>query len=245
MRHLSLILLVVSACRSVGHRQEQVSSLTSADSLTLKMVKAPLDEGQPMAALMLCQRGNCQNVLRDENGEDYFYFHNLAGVYNEKVEKEGKGNKVRMVLLGIATAATLASIVYYIRSDVLRQKISKHLELVEKLGKLGKNTTDNKHTQKTAEMSQQSVAMTKKERKLTRTYYGTFATGGFAAASMIIPGVAEDSIWKENKRTLSKLFVHGEAIKVTRDELRDLLEVLVKHVPATVDATVQHFVYGE
>lgn len=242
MKSLFLALIVIFACRSVGHRQEHVSSLTSADSLTLKMMKAPLDEGQPMAVLMLCQRGNCQNVLRDENGEDYFYFHNLAGVYNEKVEKEGKGSKVRMVLLGIATAATLASIVYYIRSDVLRQKISKHLELVKNLRK---KSADNKSVQKISEMDQQSVEMAKKERKLTRTYYGTFATGGFAAASMIIPGVAEDSIWKENKRTLSKLFVHGEAIKVTRDELRDLLEVLVKHVPATVDATVQHFVYGE
>ena len=195
-----------------------------------------------MAALMLCQRDNCQNVLRDKDGEDYFYFYNLAGVYNEKVEKEGKGNRVRMVLVGIATAATLASIVYYIRSDVLRQKISKH---VDRLKQLTKKTPSDKATKNIAEMDKDLAEMTTKERKLTRTYYGTFATGGFAAASMIIPGVAEDSSWKENKRTLSNLFVHGESIKVTRDELRDLLDVLIKHVPATVDATVQHFVYGD
>lgn len=242
MDRLLVVLLILFACRSTSHRQQHVSDLTSADSLTLKMMEVMLDEEQPMAALMLCQKGNCQNVLRDKNGEDYFYFYNLAGVYNEKVEKEGKGNRVRMVLLGIATAATLASIVYYIRSDVLRQKINKH---VDRLEQLIKKTQDDKTTKKIAEMDKKSVEMKAKERKLTRTYYGTFATGGFAAASMIIPGVAEDSSWKENKRTLSKLFVHGESIKVARDELRDLLDVLVKHVPATIDATVQHFVYGE
>lgn len=244
MKHLSLVLLILFSCRSAYHRQENVSALTSADSLTLRMTEVQLDKGQPMAALMLCQRGNCQNVLRDKNGEDYFYFHNLAGVYNEKVEKEGKGNKVRMILLGIATAATLASIVYYIRSDVLRQKISKHLDFIGKLRKK-KPTGSAKNTNELAELDKQSIEMAQKERKLTRTYYGTFATGGFAAASLLIPGIAEDNIWKENKRTLSKLFVHGEAIKVTKDELHDLLDVLVKHVPATVDATVRHFVYDQ
>ena len=43
---------------------------------------------------------------------------------------------------------------------------------------------------------------------------------------------------------LADLFIHGSAVKVTKDELIDLFAIMVEQVPATVDVAVQSYLFG-
>lgn len=234
---ITISYLITSSC-GVNPSNTEVAA---PSSLTLQMVEKKTDN-KPMAALMLCQDEVCHNTLLAENGGE-FYFHNLAHVYNSKVQEEGKGNKVRMALLGITAVAVISSIYFYIRSDTTRVYLK---ELDEKIRK-GLNT-DSYLLQKVkkkekVEIDQELLKkLRKREKYTTPMFYGSevLLAGSYIAA--LAPGISENGSWKENKRTIAELFIHGEKVKVTGDEVHSLLEILINHVPATINTAVNKLI---
>ena len=80
---------------------------------------------------------------------------------------------------------------------------------------------------------------------VTPSYWTALGISGLGTSALAFaPGIAEDSRWQEYKRLVADLFIHGQEIKVTKDELVDLFAIIVKQVPAKVDVVVQGYLFG-
>ena len=255
--------IIIALLGSCGTEPSQQQMVTAA-SLTLKMEETQFD-GEPAAVLMLCENEKCINPLRDKSGGD-FRFKNYADLYNQKVQNEGKGQKIKMALLGITMFATAAGAFLYIKSDAMRRRVGKATEKIKKLSddipelhkkldkKLRKNNDEGVEEvkEKIAKLEiKNEEHKTSKQKLETRDSYvtpaywtvlGISALGANALA--FAPGIAEDALWQDNKRALADLFIHGSAVKVTKDELIDLFAIMVEQVPATVDVAVQSYLFG-
>ncbi len=256
---------VISIATLVGCVVEpsQQQMLTAA-SLTLKMEETQVD-GEPAAVLMLCENGKCFNPLRNKSGGDY-HFKNHADLYNQKAREAGKGQKIKMALLGITTIATAAGGFIYIKSDAMRRIVTEAAEKIKKLddeiaaatkklnnkkrknisadtddiraklAKLGKEKGEQEATKKRLE---------KRDSWVTPTYWAALGISGLGTSALAFaPDIGEDNLWQDNKDALADLFIHGSAVKVTKDELIDLFAILVKQVPATIDVAVQSYLFS-
>ncbi len=235
-----------------GRQPLQQPTINTATSLTLKMQEAQTD-GEPSMVMLLCEAEKCTNPLRDKSGKN-FHFKNYADLYNEKVQGENKGQKIKMALLGITMTATAAGALLYIKSDAMRRTIGwaseKIKRLTDDIADLEQGIEKNKH--KLAKLRAEKTKHVARKKKLatrdafvTPAYWtalGLSALGTNALA--FAPGIAEDTLWKNNKRMLADLFIHGNAVKVTKDELTDLFAILVKQVPVTVDVAVQSYLFS-
>ena len=255
-----ITLALLSSCGAEPAQQLRVT----AASLTLKMAETQAD-GDPAAVLMLCDNDKCVNPLRDQSGGG-FHFKNYAELYNQKVQVEGKGQKIKMALLGITMVATAAGAFLYIKSDAMRRIVGGAAEKIKELNddsaalnkklanKVRKNNAegveDVKETLAKLEVEKEKLK-TSSEKLKTRDSYvtpaywtalGISALGANALA--FAPGMAEGAVWRDNKRAFADLFIHGSAVKVTKDELIDLFAILVEQVPATVDVAVQSYLFG-
>ena len=253
------IALFISCSTELSKQQ-----MVTATSLTLKMEETQID-GEPSATLLLCEKEKCINPLRDKSGRD-FHFRNYADLYNEKVKEEGKGQTIKMALLSITMAATFAGAALYIKSDAMRIKISDLKDSIKDLKdeifkahkKLDKMIRENKFEEIEKTKKELTELEAKKEadkinkQKLEKidkyvapSYWvalGLSAVGANAIA--FAPGIAEDTLWQDNKRALADLFIHGSEVKVTKDELIDLFAIVVDQVNATVDVAVQSYLFG-
>ncbi len=225
-----ITIALLSSCGTKPSKQQMVT----AASLTLKMEETQVDS-EPAAVLMLCENEKCINPLRDKSGGD-FHFKNYADLYNQKVQEEGKGQKIKMALLGITMFATAAGAFLYIKSDAMRGRIGNLKDSLRELSEKLKMREELEGEQKRLESIDAVVAPT------YWTALGISALGTNAIA--FAPGIAEDALWQDNKRALADLFIHGSAVKVTKDELIDLFAILVEQVPATVDVAVQSYMFG-
>ena len=242
-------LITLSLISSCGTEMSPPQAAT-VGSLTMQMQKTKVD-GKPAAALLLCEKEMCINPLRDKSGE-YFYFRDYADLYNQKVEKEGRGKKIKMALLGITMVATAAGAALYIKSDAMRWRIvylkDKIKELSEKVAKkTRKNNLEgieqmNKELEELKTQRQKLEAIDTVVAPSYWTALGLSAVGTNALA--FAPGIAEDTLWKNNKRVLADLFIHGSEIKVTKDEIIDLFAIITKQVPVTVDVSVQSYLFS-
>ena len=240
-----ITIALLSSCGTKPSKQQMVT----AASLTLKMEETQVDS-EPAAVLMLCENEKCINPLRDKSGGD-FHFKNYADLYNQKVQEEGKGEKIKMALLGITMIATAAGAFLYIKSDAMRGRIGNLKDDIKDLGKLAKKMRKS-NSEGVGKIRKELEELEGKQKKLESidsivapTYWtalGISALGTNAIA--FAPGIAEDALWQDNKRALADLFIHGSAVKVTKDELIDLFAILVEQVPATVDVAVQSYMFG-
>ena len=65
--------------------------------------------------------------------------------------------------------------------------------------------------------------------------------GTVAGRIELMRAVAEDTYWQNKEQSLQQLFVHGEAIRVNKNELRSLLEIVTVRFNAVIDAEVKDF----
>ena len=239
-------MILISSC---GTELSQPQMMTAA-SLTLKMEETQAN-GKSTAVLMLCENDKCVNPLRDRSGGD-FHFENHANLYNQKVNEAGKGQKIKMALLGITMVATAAGALLYIKSDAMRRIVGETAEKISKVTKkIDKKQRKNDHDgvkQLQAKLAQLEGSKNKLETRdnyITPTYWTTLGISALGANALAFaPGIAEDTLWQNNKRALADLFIHGSAVKVTKDELVDLLAILVEQVPATIDVAVQSYLFS-
>lgn len=244
-----VVLISIALFVSCGTEQSRQRMLTSA-SLMVKMEETQVD-GEQVAVLMLCEKEKCFNPLRGDSGED-FYFKNYADLYNQKVKEEGKGQKIKMALLGITMAATAAGAALYIKSDAMRWRIvdlkDKIKELSDKLAKkIRKENSDGakKIRKDIDELASKQKKLEAIDSVVAPSYWAVLGLSAVGANALaFVPGIAEDTLWQNNKRALADLFIHGSAVKVTKDELIDLFSIIAKQVPARVDVEVQSYLFG-
>ena len=242
------ISIAASILLSCGPQQHSQEWLLKATSLTLKMQETTV-EGKPAVDMMLCEGQKCINPLRDESG-DHFHFTNYADTYNKKVKEEGKGSKIKMALFIVTMVATTTGAFLYIKSDYMRGKIAVAAKKIEELAK--KLKKQGKSTEKIANLNQKLAKQRKiKDRYeawdalVTPSYWTALGISGLGTSALAFtPGIAEDSRWQEYKRLLADLFIHGQEVRVTKDELVDLFAIIVKQVPAKVDVVVQGYLFG-
>ena len=238
--------------------------MMTATSLTLKMEETQVD-GEPSATLLLCEKEKCINPLRDRSGRD-FHFRNYADLYNKKVQEESKGQKIKMALLGITMVATAAGAFLYIKSDAMRIKIGDMKESVKNLNyeitKSRKKLDKMMRRNKLGEVEELKRDLTKLEanreaaqankQKLEKidsyvapSYWAALGLSAVGANALAFaPGIAENTLWQDNRRALADLFIHGSEVKVTKNELIDLFAIMVDQVNATVDVAVQSYLFG-
>ena len=99
---------------------------------TLQLMERNIN-GQAQAVLMLCQKHNCMNPLRDSDGSE-FYFQDHAEAYNTFTQKNGIGSKVKFALLGIAAVTGTAGIILLIRAGLISRKLDKYFPIVDANG---------------------------------------------------------------------------------------------------------------
>ena len=241
-----IIIALLSSCGTEPSQQQVVT----AASLTLKMEETQVDN-EPAAVLMLCENEKCINPLRDKSGGD-FHFKNYADLYNQKVQEEGKGEKIKMALLGITMIATAAGAFLYIKSDAMRGRIGKLKDAIKGLGEKRAKKMRKNNSEGVVKIRKELEELEGKQKKLefidsivAPTYWTALGISALGANALAFaPGIAEDALWQDNKRALTDLFIHGSAVKVTKDELIDLFAILVEQVPATVDVAVQSYLFG-
>ena len=248
MRLATAYVIAAALPLSCGSQPNSQKQLLKDTSLTLKMQERKV-EGKPVVDLMLCEGQKCINPLRDESG-DYFHFINYAEVYNQKVKEEGKSNKIKMALFVVTIVATTTGAFLYIKSDFMRRKIAVAAEKIENFTK--KLKKQGKSDAQIANLNQKLAAQEKiKDRYeawdalVTPSYWTALGISGLGTSALAFaPGIAENSHWQEHKRLLADLFIHGQEVRVTKDELVDLFGIIVKQVPAKVDVVVQGYLFG-
>ena len=245
---ITIAILCTALLASCGIETSRQQAATA--SLTLNMEETEVG-GEPATVMMLCEKEKCVNPLRDRSGK-HFYFKNYADLYNQKVEEEGKGQKIKMALLGVTMVATAAGAALYIKSDAMRWRIVNLKDKIKELSeRVAKKTKKNNLIE--ADKANKELEELKAERQklqtidavVAPTYWGMLGLSALGTNALAFaPGIAEDTLWQNNKNKLADLFIHGSEVKVTKDELIDLFSILSKQVNATVDVAVQTYLFG-
>lgn len=130
-------------------------------------------------------------------------------------------------------------------ADLYNQKIK---ELSDKLAKkIRKENSDgaNKIRKDIDELASKQKKLEAIDSVVAPSYWAVLGLSAVGANALaFVAGIAEDTLWQNNKRTLADLFIHGSAVKVTKDELIDLFSIIAKQVPARVDVEVQSYLFG-
>ena len=246
-----LLILLTSACAAGG--TSDVQGKKDKTEFTLQLLERNIN-GQAQAVLMLCQKHNCQNPLRNTDGSE-FYFQDHAEAYNTFTQKHGIGGKVKFALLGIAAVTGTAGIIWLIRSGLISWKLDKHFSIVDANGNKvsskifkGKNVDNNsakyyisrgdgtlsdKKVEKLSEQGDWSFGA-----GLTATSIGTVAWMAAFAQEL-----ATNPHWRHKQKDFEKLFVQGERITVNKNELRVLLQVMNKKLEVQIAPNVARFLY--
>ncbi len=208
--------------------------------------------GQTQAELVLCQRHNCLNPLRNRDGSA-FYFQDHAEAYNTFTQKSGTGETVKHALLGIAALASAAGTVLLIRHGLIARKLDKHFPIVDAAGEkvkfklFGSKDTGNVKYHVSAGddtlSAEQAKALNDKSNKALGAGFVAASIGTVAWMTAFAGELATSRHWRRKQADFKRLFVQGERIAVNKQQLATLLEVMNKKLGVQTAPEVARFLY--
>ena len=249
-----LLILLTSACAAGGTSDVQgKKNKRNKTEFTLQLLERNIN-GQAQAVLMLCQKYNCMNPLRDSDGSE-FYFQDHAEAYNTFTQKNGIGSKVKFALLGIAAVTGAAGIILLIRHGLISRKLDKYFPIVDEHGnKVSSKTFKNKNVDSNSAkyyVSRGDGTLSDEEVKNRNEMSDWFFGAGVAGVSIgtiawmtaFAQELSTNPHWRRKQKDFEKLFVQGERITVNKQELAVLLQVMNKKLGIQIAPNVTSFLY--
>ena len=248
-----LITLLTSACAAAGG----MSNVQNTSGLTLQLFKENGNEPKRFV-LMLCQHGKCQNPLRNLDGSE-FYFYDHSAAYNDVTHSLAKGAKrqtVKIALLGISVIAAGSGVYYLIKDQQLQKQLAKVFyphggikeDVVVKSGYGNEITFAEKGVDASGRKiyaAEDIVMVHEKAERVNRNFRVSAGVAAIAWGATLVPAIAGDPSWKQQGQKFKQLFMQGEQVTVSKEELRALLQIVSKEMSATLAPSVEDFLFTD
>ena len=230
--YLSQLFFLANCVAHSSNSNDFVNFTGNSFNLYIEERSAQEDGQFSQAALIICQNDKCRNPLRTKDEKSEFLFVDYQNVYSKEIRKNSDKKRLQTVLVGASLLAGIFSVFFYIKSDTTRKILAKKFEELTDLIDSGK------HSEK---LEENVSKLLKREKITTNTFYGSEVMLVGTSLTSLLPNITENIDFQDNKHFLADLLVHRKEIVVTRSELNQLLNFIIKVVPAKIEPAISHY----
>ena len=239
-----MLLMLLSLLLIVACGDKRSSEGIDKERLTVQVLQKNVN-GELRSKLVMCDGKECRNALREQDGDEFYFFYEDTDRHNRQRENRRRNvnrshHQVHQKHHDFADRGRLGSS-QYIGSDYDRP----HVGVSFVNGRLNlryryqartsyrvRATYSNHHSNR-----HYDTGVRRSKRRDNDDYADTVGT--VAERADLMHDIAEDRLWEERERSLRKLFVQGEAIRVNKDELRRLLVIVADYFDVEIDRKVE------